>query len=189
MASNHKYSIPDTNYIIKRIHRPKYQEEKCFLVLRSRMERFSAFCNSTSLHGWPHIPGSSTMGRIFWAVTILAMAAVAIYLCSRFSTEVTFINTTSHQHREAVHNLNSVDQPCLLYRTNRPCHLSQSGHLQQIPTQVCLYTRDCCVLMIEKVFNRLNLLFNNSNLKEIIHGLFGCKFEHFAKRSKQLHRR
>ena len=51
------------------------------------------------------------------------------------------------------------------------------------------FTRHCCVLMIEKVFNRLNLLFNNSNLKEIIHGLFGCKFEHYAKRSKQLHRR
>ena len=33
MASNHKYSIPDTNYIIKRIHCPKYQEDQCIIVL------------------------------------------------------------------------------------------------------------------------------------------------------------
>ena len=142
MASNHTYSIPDTNYIIKRIHCLNTKRTSVLLFLAraqavfSRMEKFSAFCNSTSLHGWPHIPGSSTMGKIFWAVTILAMAAVAIYLCSRFSTEVTFINTATHQHREAVHNLNSVNQPCLLHRTNRACHFSQSCLLQQIPTQV-----------------------------------------------------
>ena len=104
----------------------------------SRMDRFSAFCDSTSLHGWPHIPGSSTMGKIFWAITILAMAAVAIYLCSRFPTKVTKVTKVNitHQHGEAVHNVNSVNEPGLLYRTDRTCHFPQSCRLQQIPTQV-----------------------------------------------------
>ena len=48
-----------------------------------RMSKLSAFCDSTSLHGWPHIPGSSARGKIFWAVTILAMAGLAVYLCTR----------------------------------------------------------------------------------------------------------
>ena len=48
-----------------------------------RMSKLSAFCDSTSLHGWPHIPGSSARGKIFWALTILAMAGLAVYLCTR----------------------------------------------------------------------------------------------------------
>ena len=53
----------------------------------SRMNRFSAFCDSTSLHGWPHIPGSSTMQKIFWALIIVLMTLLAICLCSRFLTK------------------------------------------------------------------------------------------------------
>ena len=50
-----------------------------------RMGMFSAFCDSTSLHGWPHIPGStSSMSKIFWGVTILAMGVLAVFLCTRY---------------------------------------------------------------------------------------------------------
>ena len=52
-----------------------------------RMSKFSAFCDSTSLHGWPHIPGSSTLEKIFWGVTILTMGGLAIYLCNRCSVQ------------------------------------------------------------------------------------------------------
>ena len=76
--------------------------------------RFSAFCDSTSLHGWPHIPGSSATGKIFWAITILAMGGLAVCLCTRCifkspSFEANLILTQKFQHREAVQNFNSVN--------------------------------------------------------------------------------
>ena len=50
------------------------------------MKRFFSFCSSTSLHGWPHIPQTSAFGKIFWTFTIVAMAGLAVFLCSRYQT-------------------------------------------------------------------------------------------------------
>ena len=48
------------------------------------MDNFSSFCNSTSLHGWPHVPGAKTLERLFWLLTIALMVVLAASFCSRY---------------------------------------------------------------------------------------------------------
>ena len=39
----------------------------------------SSFCSSTSLHGWPHIPGAGKGEKIFWSMAILASLGAGGY--------------------------------------------------------------------------------------------------------------
>ena len=42
-----------------------------------------AFCESTSLHGWPHLPRSSAKERFFWVLAIIGSLIASVYLGKR----------------------------------------------------------------------------------------------------------
>ena len=50
------------------------------LFLLENCSRMSTFCSLTSLHGWPHLPGSGKGEKIFWTMAILASLGAGGYL-------------------------------------------------------------------------------------------------------------
>ena len=59
------------------------------------MDNFSSFCSSTSLHGWPHVPGARTLERLFWLLTIALMVVLAASFCSRYCKGYPFLQVFS----------------------------------------------------------------------------------------------
>ena len=125
------------------------------------MDNFSSFCNSTSLHGWPHVPGARTLERLFWLLTIALMVVLAASFCSRYckgypclqvfssclwkwgfiakTTQCALLiqtNEFSFQYFDRVSDINSVNESDLLNRVCRPGEVSQDCYLQQISAQV-----------------------------------------------------
>ena len=68
-------------------------------------DKFSRFCNSTALHGWPHLQNASSFGRVFWSVTILTVLVLALFLSSRWffktkSSSQSFLARLVHTKRQ-----------------------------------------------------------------------------------------
>ena len=126
------------------------------------MDNFSSFCNSTSLHGWPHVPSARTLERLFWLLTIALMLVLAASFCSRYRKGFPFLQVFSlclwkwtffakkiitldfcigqvnfpFQYFDRVPDINSINESDLLYRVCRPSEVSQDCYLQQISAQV-----------------------------------------------------
>jgi hypothetical protein len=47
------------------------------------LQELVSYCEGTSLHGWPHLPGASLVGRVHWLATIIASLAAGVYLSSK----------------------------------------------------------------------------------------------------------
>ena len=122
------------------------------------MDNFSSFCNSTSLHGWPHVPGAKTLERLFWLLTIALMMFLAASFCSRYRKGYPFPQVLSSclwkwafiakknfhlncsQYFYGVPDINGVNESDLLNRVYRASEVSQDCYLQQISAQVKLWS-------------------------------------------------
>ena len=151
------------------IHRP-WQYWNFRTLEFKMMDNFSSFCNSTSLHGWPHVPGAKTLERLFWLLTIALMVVLAASFCSRYRKGLSFLQVLSSclwkwsfiakknfiellfwygqmnfpfQHFDGVPNVNSVNESDLLNRVYRQSEVSQDCYLQQISAQVKLWSSNC----------------------------------------------
>ena len=83
------------------------------------MDNFSSFCNSTSLHGWPHVPGAKTLERLFWLLTIALMVVLAASFCSRYRKGYPFPQVLSScLWKWAFIGKKNFHQIALLIRTN-----------------------------------------------------------------------
>ena len=139
------------------------------------MSRFFAFCDSTSLHGWPHIPGSSTMQKIFWSLTILAMAVVAIYLCSRFLTKLQKVNKLTPHHTSTVKQFRTSTVSTSLVSSTEPIRFATFPKVVICNKYQIRYGMSS---VLKKLRYGLHSQLETSILKEIFHGLCDCQLEH-----------
>ena len=148
------------------IHRPwQYWNHRTWEY--KMMDKFSSFCNSTSLHGWPHVPGAKTLERLFWLLTIALMIVLAASFCSRYRKGYPFPQVLSSclwkwafiakklfkfhfwfgqmhfpfQYFDPVPNINGVKQSDLLNGVYRASEVCQDCNLQQISAQVKLFCK------------------------------------------------
>ena len=86
-------------------------------------DKFLHFCNSTALHGWPHLPNASFLGKVFWAVTILTSLLLAFFLSSRWMLQQ-YLNfhfsSTLTMYQEATVSTTLVSKTTPVEKANFP---------------------------------------------------------------------